>query len=174
MSDPRTTTREQRSKQGPSELMKALRNPERDGDVVNFCPFGCGSHELDNHGYCAHLVGFTNGGTTYEPRELDQFGRIFTNGANRQPMKRGFKMVKITTSARVYSPESNADLSVEREYNDNDVARREEELLEAAESLRNPALDGEWSEPTVYGSPHEDDDRPKVKARKKSESQLTE
>jgi hypothetical protein len=33
----------------------------------NHCPFGCGDSDLDSHGYCDHLIGFTNDGQTFEP-----------------------------------------------------------------------------------------------------------
>ncbi len=36
------------------------------GQVVNYCPFGCQDAELDERGYCRHLVGFTNNGKEYE------------------------------------------------------------------------------------------------------------
>ena len=31
------------------------------GAVKNHCPCGCTNESLDEHGYCKHLVGFTNG-----------------------------------------------------------------------------------------------------------------
>lgn len=33
----------------------------------NHCPFGCTEADLDSHGYCDHLIGFTNDGITFEP-----------------------------------------------------------------------------------------------------------
>ena len=30
------------------------------GSVKNHCPFNCSAEKLDEHGYCEHLVGFTN------------------------------------------------------------------------------------------------------------------
>ncbi len=36
------------------------------GEVQNHCPFGCTKGELDEYGYCSHLVGFTNDGKTVE------------------------------------------------------------------------------------------------------------
>lgn len=33
----------------------------------NHCPFGCMEGDLDSHGYCDHLIGFTNDGMTFEP-----------------------------------------------------------------------------------------------------------
>lgn len=45
------------------------------GDKVNFCPFGCEDKHLDEHGYCKHLVGFTNDGKAYEPMKRNAVGR---------------------------------------------------------------------------------------------------
>lgn len=36
------------------------------GHVPNYCPCGCGREDLDEYGYCEHLVGFTNDGKTIE------------------------------------------------------------------------------------------------------------
>lgn len=33
----------------------------------NHCPFGCETEKLDEHGYCHHLVGFTNDKKVFEP-----------------------------------------------------------------------------------------------------------
>lgn len=52
--------------------------------IDNHCPFGCCLADLDEHGYCRHLVGFTNDGKTYEaqirgPRGLRQVDAIETD-----------------------------------------------------------------------------------------------
>lgn len=39
------------------------------GAVKNHCPFGCPNESLDEHGYCEHLVGFTNGSKVGDPVE---------------------------------------------------------------------------------------------------------
>lgn len=49
-----------------SPLVLAQRKSQRDGDV-NVCPFGCQKDNLDEHGYCRHLIGFTNDTRHYEP-----------------------------------------------------------------------------------------------------------
>jgi hypothetical protein len=36
------------------------------GQVDNHCPFGCSMGDLDEYGYCGHLVGFTNDGKVIE------------------------------------------------------------------------------------------------------------
>lgn len=35
-------------------------------DQRNHCPLGCGKDQLDERGYCCHLVGFTNQGKKLE------------------------------------------------------------------------------------------------------------
>jgi hypothetical protein len=50
------------------------------------CPFGCGVPELNETGYCRHLVGFTNDGKTLEPVVDD------VNGFTGKPT--GLKTVK--------------------------------------------------------------------------------
>jgi|HubBroStandDraft_2_1064218.scaffolds.fasta_scaffold65285_2 hypothetical protein len=47
-----------------SELMKAK---SRAKGKVNACPFGCTMQQLDDNGYCRHLVGFTTDRKTMEP-----------------------------------------------------------------------------------------------------------
>lgn len=68
MADPRLTPIADRM--GPkdfrSDLMKA-KAKTLNGEKVNACPFGCTVAQLDENGYCHHLVGFTNDGKTYEP-----------------------------------------------------------------------------------------------------------
>lgn len=47
---------------------EAQRTQLKKGQVVIFCPFGCvHGADLDEYGYCRHLVGFTNDKKTYEP-----------------------------------------------------------------------------------------------------------
>jgi hypothetical protein len=148
MADPREVQPQNR-KDSQSPLMRAL-VAKKDGFVVNFCPFGCSDGELDDNGYCGHLVGFFNGGTTYEPRvRRKKDGRIIVDGRNRRPMEKGFKLVKITTSARVYSPTLVKDLAVKQHDFDAETAaifREEQELLAQAERVRNPVLEGTWGE----------------------------
>lgn len=35
--------------------------------IENHCPYGCQHSDLDERGYCVHLVGFTNDRKIYEP-----------------------------------------------------------------------------------------------------------
>lgn len=37
------------------------------GAIKNHCPFGCSMEQLDEHGYCQHLIGFTNGSKVGDP-----------------------------------------------------------------------------------------------------------
>lgn len=39
---------------------KAAARREALGEVMNHCPFGCKSEQLDEFGYCDHLVGFVS------------------------------------------------------------------------------------------------------------------
>jgi hypothetical protein len=41
-----------------SPLMQA-KSKAATGEQINFCPYGCPDTELDEHGYCYHLIGFT-------------------------------------------------------------------------------------------------------------------
>lgn len=154
MADPRNVGPQNR-KSNHSQLMVALQRKSQ-GEVINFCPFGCQDHQLDDHGYCGHLVGFYNGGSTYEPRKVRKKDkRIIVAGDQRQPMRNGFVLVRITTTARVYSPEPVKELCIVR--GDYDMAQfelmeQERKLLEAAENIRNPRLEGVWGQ-TDYDAP---------------------
>lgn len=151
MADPRTMGPMQR-RANFSPLMTAL-NRRQQGEIINFCPFGCEESDLDENGYCGHLVGFYNGGDTFEPRVRRKAdGRIITDGTNRRPMQKGFVRVKITTSARVYSPQLVRDLVPKAAGIPNEVRdsiEREKKLQAFAEQIRNPVLDGEW-EGSIY------------------------
>lgn len=56
--------------------------------VANYCPFGCQGADLDDFGYCHHLVGFTNDRKTCEPQE--KLYRAFKDGT---PYDTGWKTV---------------------------------------------------------------------------------
>lgn len=108
-----------------SELMRA-KNAAGVGGQVNFCPFGCEDEQLDQHGYCRHLVGFSVGDPVhpvqFEPMihlrrgrvvyverattkaEHDEEGKaIIVHGKPKlQPIQKGDRLVRITTSCRVY------------------------------------------------------------------------
>lgn len=51
-----------------NELPKNRVRPK--GGPPNLCPFGCTDRELDQHGYCRHLYGFTEDGHTVEVMEV--------------------------------------------------------------------------------------------------------
>jgi hypothetical protein len=67
------------------------------GEIINYCPFGCPKEDLDEYGYCRHLVGFTNepkvGGKveTIQPRmrkdpetkQLIDTGEKFVSGSKK-------------------------------------------------------------------------------------------
>lgn len=38
------------------------------GKKFNACPCGCTEQQLNEHGYCRHLIGWSNDGKFYEPR----------------------------------------------------------------------------------------------------------
>ena len=110
MADPRIVKHKDR-KDTRSDLMKAVTASSMSRDEPpNFCPYGCEAHELDDNGYCQHLIGFTNGGDFYEPRAINAHGREFVSGVAKKPMKKGFFRERITTSARVYSRRGNPEL----------------------------------------------------------------
>jgi hypothetical protein len=80
----------------------------------NLCPFGCvhGDEGVDEHGYCRHLVGFSNDGKTFEPfapmmaknedGRLVENGRRFTDGRDPQKVGPNDRLVQISVSYRVY------------------------------------------------------------------------
>ncbi len=72
------------------------------GEKVNFCPHGCTLEDLDDHGYCRHLVGFTNDGKTMEPYVENAMGKKVTLGHTKQPVHKSDHLVPITVSSRVY------------------------------------------------------------------------
>lgn len=99
-----------------SPLMVA-KGLQETGEKANFCPFGCSDDELDDHGYCYHLVGFTNDGKKYEPMVCGSDGNLVvqvpfkTQRLGPRKIKKIYEYGKvektdvlrrITTSARVY------------------------------------------------------------------------
>lgn len=155
MADPRSTATQNKSA-NYSPLMAALTNNIFAKSVVNFCPFGCSDEMLDDHGYCGHLIGFYNGGQSFEPRVVRKKDkRIVVDGSKRQPMKQGYRLIRITTTARVYAPTLVKELTVSRHEYDTVMAEimdKEARLLAAAEAVRNPVLEGVWGE-TLYDNP---------------------
>jgi hypothetical protein len=68
-------------KDGRSELLKIQ---EVEGANANVCPFGCPDDELDENGYCFHLVGFSPDGRKLELNQVDADGRIRTKAPLRK------------------------------------------------------------------------------------------
>lgn len=103
MADPRIVPAQDRRAPALSPLMVAhSRNGV--GEKVNFCPFGCPGDDLDEFGYCRHLVGFTN-----EPREggvlepmHQRGGRRYVDSSALEKVRKGDRFVQITVSYRVY------------------------------------------------------------------------
>ncbi len=135
-----------------SPLMMKISKSHR-GVPINACPFGCTDEHCDDHGYCAHLIGFYNGGTTFEPRVRRKHdGRIIVDGTRRQQMKKGYRLVKITTTARVYAPDKVKDLIPIRNQHMaelNETLETEKKIMQFADEMRNPVLEGEWDD-SVY------------------------
>lgn len=128
------------------------------GDVVNFCPYGCEDHQLDENGYCGHLIGFVNAGQKYyEPRVNDATGQVGAFGSNKKPMEKKFHVVWGTTTGRVYSRKLDGRL-VPKLTDESDkvqarITEEERRLTEMADAIRNPPReDGEWGD-SVYDSP---------------------
>jgi len=125
---------QRRSKLTP--LMKA-KTEAITGQKVNFCPYGCEDGDLDEHGYCRHLVGFTNDGKLFEPMYRTEGGRrvVRCEMQPKHPGDRGpdvemvpvlkpvlktDKLVQITVSYRVYR---NVD-AVAEESPENETKRK--------------------------------------------------
>lgn len=110
MADPRIVAPMQRhQKRSPLlEAQAAVQN----GDIVNACQYGCEVEDLDNNGYCRHLVGFTRITKPGEPEAFDprkprynENGEIiaeFVDGSDPQPVLKTDIKVRITGSCRVY------------------------------------------------------------------------
>jgi len=115
---------EQSPPQSRRKVLSPLMQAKADalgGEKVNFCPFGCELDKLDEHGYCDHLVGFTNDKKVYEPMvkvkgrrrvqpRMEKIGEEYDDFGKVQPVTRpvleqckdGDQFVQITTSFRVY------------------------------------------------------------------------
>ncbi len=76
MAHPQEISVEQRAKnQHLSPLMRA-KAKAKTGEKINACPFGCDVRNLDDFGYCRHLIGFTTDGKLYEPMYLVKGRRV--------------------------------------------------------------------------------------------------
>ena len=106
MADPRIEDIRAR-KANLSDLMVA-RSKASLGEKVNFCPFGCADEQIDDKGYCPHLVGFTTDGKAMEPvvQMTPDFEGASTYvavlGSRRELVRKDDELVRITVSSRVY------------------------------------------------------------------------
>ncbi len=128
MADPRVgipvEERLKKSKEHLSPLMRAKQQAQN-GEKVNACPFGCTIEDLDDQGYCRHLVGFTIPGNRklYEPlvmkrgrrvvqvaRDKMKMGELAEDGQEDwvwgppqyEQVQKTDTLIDITCSARVY------------------------------------------------------------------------
>lgn len=122
--DPRIQTPDIR--QDPrSPLMRAKAKAAEAGGKANACPYGCTTEDIDENGYCDHLIGFSTDQKTYEPLILDnrtgrrnvQVPMVDSGKKGRDdqgefpilkpqpvPIPKGSTLIQITTSYRVYHP----------------------------------------------------------------------
>jgi hypothetical protein len=84
-----------------SRLMSA-KGKAASGEKPNFCPHGCTDEELDDNGYCRHLIGFTTDGKIMEPMVTDARGRRYVDGSKSSAVPPGSTLERITTCHRVY------------------------------------------------------------------------
>lgn len=105
-------------KRDPRSDFKRKRDEADDPREVNACPFGCEHADLDELGYCKHLIGFTNAPLPEGKIEKDPqphmiedilsdkpkgaLQRRQVEAGRSQPLKVGDVLVRITSSSRVY------------------------------------------------------------------------
>lgn len=78
-----------------SDLMKA-KGLSQDPGKVAFCPFGCNGRQMDDNGYCRHLVGFT-----FDSPEKAKKGL-----ATMEPMVRGYRGSRIVQVPMKVDPDA--------------------------------------------------------------------
>ncbi len=97
--------RRQKYNANHSKLMY-LKSHTDEGQQVNLCPFGCHPDELDECGYCRHLVGFSKGKEMFEPMEEVTQGHFVykrVNGKTPKPILKTDHLERITCNYyRVY------------------------------------------------------------------------
>jgi len=54
--------------------------------LIVYCPFGCEVEDMDDQGYCHHLVGFTSDNKIFEPLSRRKDGRPMVTHKGRQPV----------------------------------------------------------------------------------------
>lgn len=155
MAHPQEVSVEQRmKKEHLSPLMRA-KSKAKQGEKINACPFGCDVKNLDDHGYCRHLIGFTNDGKTYEPMirrggkrrvevkmEIDPEESLGEDG---EPLKRPVlekvlptdKLVKISISSRVYRDVDGLGAKLEAKRQAEEAEKRAEERRLLIEEIKS-------------------------------------
>ncbi len=84
-----------------SKLERAKRKAH-DRQKVNACPFGCEIADIDDSGYCRHLVGFANDKSGMYPfLAVDDKGRRQVSD-KLVPIPADAKLIRISVSWRVY------------------------------------------------------------------------
>ncbi len=82
--------------------LKAAQIKAPDKQRVNACPYGCKGEDLDENGYCHHIVGWSNDKKTMFPfLAPDHRGRRAVSG-QAVPIPKGAKCMRETVSYRVY------------------------------------------------------------------------
>lgn len=118
-----------------SPLMK-MKAKALQGEIVNVCPFKCEDRHLDDHGYCHHLVGFTDAKLRkkglYEPlirRKINGIVFRTNDGFGKQKLQAGDKFCRITSSWRVYR---------DVKPSEDDIARMKQADVELDEEEEEP------------------------------------
>lgn len=92
-----------------------VNNTSKHFDARNHCPFGCEKHQLEMHGYCAHLVGFTNRGKNLEELWFDDRGHAHVGG-NQVAVADDVENGRGKTTIRRVSPVLKGDKLVNPQY----------------------------------------------------------
>jgi hypothetical protein len=122
-----------------SQFYRAQRKAAKQGLVVNACPFGCEHDDLDDLGYCCHLVGFTSDRLTLERLDAEPKPgkeKRAVDGQKTEAVRRTDKLVRITNNYRVYrekvepwvAPPAKAKRAPEPEPEGDEVDLPDEEL----------------------------------------------
>lgn len=99
--DPRQFGPQQR-KARLSKLAASQKRARAYNQIVNVCPFGCADNNVDENGYCYHLVGTSDDKKTYEPMVLDPVRNIRVTDRRRKKLKDGDKLIRCSNNFRVY------------------------------------------------------------------------
>lgn len=161
---PEVLTVEQRAKRQHLSPLMQRKAAAQKNEVVNACPFGCGVQQLDENGYCKHLVGFTNDQKSYEPMvrkggrrvvqcRMEPTGEVHPDegepllAPKLERVRDTDKLVQITTSYRVYRDVDGAGERIERERAEEEARKRAEQRRLLLEDLKNdPGLRGQLLE----------------------------